>query len=135
MVIDGAAKPQGSKNGFVRNGRVVMVEASKGLKELRAHASAIIHRTAYENKWVMPDKDAGVDVNIVYTFTRPKSALKRVFHTVKPDIDKLTRFTLDAVTQAGNVWHDDSQVVALHVHKIYGNTNATNLTITYGARE
>ena len=36
---------------------------------------------------------------------------------VKPDIDKLARSVLDALT--GIVFHDDSQVVTLTAHKVY----------------
>ena len=36
----------------------------------------------------------------------------------KPDLDKLTRALLDALTDAG-IWRDDSQAVELHAEKIY----------------
>jgi crossover junction endodeoxyribonuclease RusA len=35
----------------------------------------------------------------------------------RPDLDKLTRGVLDALT--GMAWHDDSEVAALHARKIY----------------
>ena len=43
------------------------------------------------------------------------------FPATKPDIDKLTRSTLDALGEAG-VWADDSQVVRLSVSKDYADT-------------
>jgi len=36
----------------------------------------------------------------------------------KPDLDKLTRSTLDAIGSAG-AWRDDAQVVCLYVWKLY----------------
>lgn len=36
----------------------------------------------------------------------------------KPDLDKLCRAVLDALTDAG-VWRDDSQVASLCAHKVY----------------
>jgi len=52
--------------------------------------------------------------------------------TVVPDTDKLARFVLDAITQADNIWEDDSQVVALHVYKTYGDKAQTEITISNG---
>jgi len=131
MTIPGAAKPQGSKNGYIRGGGVVLVESVKGLKESRLAASAQIHASAYEDKWVMPNAAAPVSVQMVFIFTRPKSALTRIFHTVKPDLDKLTRYMLDALTQAGNVIHDDNQVTEIQCTKIYGRMNATSIRVSY----
>ena len=38
---------------------------------------------------------------------------------MRPDIDKLARAILDALTDA-RVWPDDGQVVTMHVEKRYG---------------
>ena len=133
FVIEGAARPQGSKTAFIRGGRAVLVEANKGLKQARLGVSAHIQRNAYEDKWVMPNKDTPVAIELVFVFTRPKSALARMFHTVKPDLDKLVRYALDAAVQAGNVIHDDNQVVKIDASKIYGRTNQTNMVVSYDA--
>jgi Holliday junction resolvase RusA-like endonuclease len=130
-----AAKPQGSKNGFIRGGRVVMVEASKDLKVARQALSERIAIEAYQDKWVVATKEIPVSVSLVFVFTRPQSALKRMFHTVKPDVDKLTRYCLDAISDANNIWVDDSQVVDLTARKIYGNTEKTFITISYGEND
>ncbi len=42
-------------------------------------------------------------------------------HTKRPDATKLLRAIEDALT--GIIWHDDSQIVHQHVHKLY--TDAT----------
>jgi Holliday junction resolvase RusA-like endonuclease len=74
--------------------------------------------------------DAAVAVHLEFRIARPKSHYRtgRNTHllrdgapprpTGKPDIDKLSRAVLDAITSAG-VWHDDAQVVQLQAAKVY----------------
>ena len=59
-----------------------------------------------------------VRVDAVFIMPRPKAAGKRLFPHVRPDLDKLSRMLLDALTVA-KVWTDDSLVVELRVRKIY----------------
>lgn len=40
------------------------------------------------------------------------------FHTVRPDVDNLTKAVNDSLTRAG-VWHDDSELVSCHIEKAY----------------
>ena len=58
-------------------------------------------------------------VSLGFAFLRPKSVSKkkRPYVTVKPDVDKLARAVLDAMT--GVVFRDDAQVVKLEVEKQY----------------
>jgi len=70
-----------------------------------------------------------VSVKVMFFLPRPKShygtgrnsehlkSAAPVAPAVKPDVDKLTRAVLDALT--GIVFHDDSQVVDLYAHKVY----------------
>jgi Holliday junction resolvase RusA-like endonuclease len=124
-----AAKPQGSKKAFVINGKAVLVEASKDLKALRAEFSRQITEQAYLDKWVRIDRPDPALVTIVFTFVRP-SSVKREHMTVVPDLDKLTRFCLDALTQADNIWEDDSQATAIHAYKTYGPEAKTEITVS-----
>ena len=124
-----AAKPQGSKKAYVISGKAVLVEASKDLKALRAEFSRQISEQAYLDKWVRIDRPNPALVTILFTFVRPGS-VKREHMTVVPDLDKLTRFVLDAVTQADGVWEDDSQVTALHAYKTYGAEAKTEITVS-----
>lgn len=66
------------------------------------------------------------DVVLIFFFKPPKKKVRR-YHTVKPDIDKLTRAVLDALT--GVVWDDDSQVVGLQAVKKYGTSEGCNIMI------
>jgi len=66
-------------------------------------------------------KGRGVTVSVVYGFARPKGRDRlRVDPCVRPDVDKLSRALLDALT--GIAYDDDGQVVALSVRKIYADT-------------
>jgi len=66
----------------------------------------------------MIPKGRGVTLSVVYGFARPKGKDRlRCDPCVRPDVDKLCRALMDALT--GIAYHDDGQVVALSVRKIY----------------
>ena len=63
-------------------------------------------------------REGPCDVHLMFRLARPKSRPKKDVHPDRrPDLDKLTRAALDALT--GVAYKDDSQVVALHVYKAY----------------
>ena len=94
---------------MVVNGRAVMFEANKKHKGWRDHVSTVIP------KLEQPSTNP-VRVELLFYFNKPKT-VKREHMSVKPDIDKLTRSVLDALTLIA--WKDDSQVVKLEVAKLY----------------
>ena len=67
-----------------------------------------------------PAYDDAVRVELTFTLKRPKtvSVKKRPQPIVKPDIDKLSRSVLDAIT--GVIFSDDAQVTVLVATKRYG---------------
>lgn len=74
-----------------------------------------------------------VHVSLSFVMPRPKSLPKRAqHHTKKPDIDKLSRTVLDALT--GIIWKDDSQVITLTARKGYtfdpSDTPCVHISIT-----
>lgn len=90
---------------------VFFADNAKKLKPWRA-------LIADEARLLNPLKMHGpVTVRLDFYFNPPKSDPYRVFHTVKPDVDKLTRAVLDALK--GIVIHDDSQVVHVNASKRY----------------
>lgn len=118
VFVTGRPVTQGSKDGFVRGGRAVLVDANKAtLKPWReACRSTLID--AQPKVWA---PYAGpVKVTLRFFLRRPASAPKRrrtrPIKTRSGDIDKLARAVLDAATDAG-VWVDDSQVVHLDAEK------------------
>ena len=111
--VPGVAAPQGSKRYL---GRGVMVESSKRLPGWRAD----VRGTALAR---LPQPVSGpVALVATFCFPRPKAHYRTGKyaellrpaapgaweHTNRPDVDKLLRAVLDALT--GVVWLDDSQV-------------------------
>ena len=109
--IDGEPAPQGSKNGFVKNGRVVLVESSKKVKPWR---EAVARTT--QAQVPCPLQNA-VDVALVFHLPRPKTVTRK-WPAVKPDLDKLVRSTFDGLT-TGGLYTDDALVIALSASKQY----------------
>lgn len=73
------------------------------------------------------ERNVPIEVSIEFGMVIPASTTKKkkaqmlqglIHHTVKPDLDNLTKAVLDALNNLA--WHDDSQIVRLNVRKIYG---------------
>lgn len=141
--VCGVPAPQGSKRaipikrGGVHTGKVSLLEsAGDKLKQWRRAVSAV---AAQHEPITGP-----VGVHVTFGMHRPKShygtgknagVLKPSspqHHAVKPDIDKLARATLDALTTSRLI-EDDSRVIDLRATKIYiepGGTTGAAITIT-----
>lgn len=119
FTVEGEAKPQGSKRGFVtKTGKVAMVEmAGTALKSWRESVASKARHEATQQNWVASSEP--VAVMAIFYMKKPQKP-KHVLPAVRPDLDKLVRALLDALTQAKNVWGDDSQVCVLQVSKMYG---------------
>ena len=122
FTIPGAAAPQGSKRAIrLRTGRTVLVESSAKVKPFRAVAAL-----AATEAWRGPPYRECVGLEVTFRFVRPKSHYKadgslRVGVPLapgKPDIDKLLRALLDALT--GVIYVDDAQVACIWATKEYG---------------
>lgn len=115
VFVPGRPAPQGSKRHV---GRGILVESSKHVgtwrDDIRGTVLAAMNATSH------PGHAAGTPVFVALEFvlprptstpkTRTPSAVKR------PDLDKLARAVLDALTSAG-AWADDSQVVGMVLTK------------------
>lgn len=110
----GTPAPQGSKAGYVRGGRAVLVESSAKVKPWRQDVAAAAEQRVSETGW-QPPMFAGVA--LIFYLARPRS-VRRLLPGVKPDLDKLVRSTLDALTTAGALL-DDATVVRLTASKEY----------------
>lgn len=110
IYVPGKAAPQGSKKAFVINGRAVLVDASGGNKAWRKLVTEAIkaHEQYIQFK-------GAVNVSLVFFMEKAKSN-KTTLMTQKPDIDKLARSVLDAMTDS-MVIEDDSRVIYLTVTK------------------
>jgi Holliday junction resolvase RusA-like endonuclease len=108
--VNGTPTPQGSKKGFVINGRAILVDASEGNKAWR--------RTVRDHIEKLPEfrqYKGAVNVSLAFWLPRAKSNTKRQM-IQKPDIDKLVRSVMDALTDSSLI-EDDSRVVALSAMK------------------
>lgn len=122
--VQGLPQPQGSARAVpIGNGRMRVTSANVKLRPWRQAVIAAAREEWGEREPV----GSAVDVTCVFRLPRPvshfgarglrPSAPSRP--KVRPDLDKLVRAVLDALTEAG-VWRDDGQVVGLQVVKLYG---------------
>ncbi|HUC40268.1 MAG TPA: RusA family crossover junction endodeoxyribonuclease [Gemmatimonadales bacterium] len=72
-------------------------------------------------------RDIPVRVQAVFQFVRPQRST-RPWPTVRPDLDKLSRALLDALT--GVAYEDDDQVTELRIDKVYSATACTVVNIS-----
>ena len=112
--VRGLPVPQGSMRAFLIKGRPVITSSSKSLGSWRQAVSLQAQAVA---TGIM---SGPIAVELTFLLPKPKSApkKKRIYATKRPDLDKLVRGVLDAITHV--LIADDSQVVELHAHKDYG---------------
>ncbi len=113
--VHGLPVPQGSTRAWVVNGKPIITSAAKGLSSWRRLVADVAQRFAPNEPWEGP-----VGIDLRFGLPKPKSAPKkrRVWPDKRPDLDKLTRAVLDALTYV--VFSDDSQVVSIVATKDYG---------------
>lgn len=131
--VPGVPAPQGSKRHV---GRGVLVESAKAVGPWRERVALAVAEVLV---WTEDDgaPRGAMLVNVRFIFTRPKAhfGTGKNAATVKPhaprlpagrpDLDKLARAVLDALT--GIAYVDDAQVVALNVGKEYGNAAGADI--------
>jgi crossover junction endodeoxyribonuclease RusA len=106
IFVPGVPAPQGSKR-HVGNG--VMVESSKRVKPWRQDVREAALATGVRIT-------GPVSVDLLFVMPRPKSAKPGQAADKRPDLDKLVRAVLDALTSAGT-FEDDARVVSLLARK------------------
>ena len=120
------AQPQGSMKAFVVGGRAILTSDNAKMKPFRAEVKRMALASITGEAPVFASQ-VPVRLVIRFQFVRPASAKKRPYPSVKPDIDKLQRAVLDALT--GVIYKDDSQVVEVTARKSYGLENKTTILI------
>jgi Holliday junction resolvase RusA-like endonuclease len=122
----GVAAPQGSKRSV---GRGIMIESSKAVRPWRDSVAYAAIDAAQHTDWTPP---GAARVSLWFFFSRPRSHYRTgrhsdqlrpsapAAHTSRPDVDKLSRAVLDALTTSG-VIRDDSTVAVLNATKAYVN--------------
>lgn len=109
-VTQGSAKAINHKS----TGRAVLIQENR--EDLRAWRSAIRRAAETVAGGQKAPAQTPVWVSATFLLQRPAS-VKRFRPSVKPDLDKLARASLDALS--GVLFEDDGQVVSLKVSKQY----------------
>lgn len=126
--VAGFPAPQGSKNAYRRGNKVVLVESSKKVKPWRAAVAQAATQAYLHTEPI----DGPVMVEVEFILPRPKSLPKRITDMIrKPDLDKLIRSTLDALS--GIAYVDDNRVNLIVASKHYqtpGEDAGAHITIT-----
>jgi Holliday junction resolvase RusA-like endonuclease len=136
FTVRGLPAPQGSKRAF-RNkytGRIQQVESSKRVRPWRSDVRDAAEKACQEPL-------AGpVAVELAFRWPRPKGhfgsgrnaaqlkASAPVWPAQLPDLDKLARAVMDALT--GLAFDDDAQVVDLGLRKRYADGEGPGVTVT-----
>jgi crossover junction endodeoxyribonuclease RusA len=112
--VPGKAAPQGSK-AFkgIRGGHAILAESSKAVGPWRERVALAAHNAMGGQQLI----GGAVTVRLSFVLPRPVATPKRRTPpaTKKPDVDKLARAILDAITDT--IIADDSQVVDLRASK------------------
>lgn len=124
--VAGIPAPKGSKKGYLRGKRVVLVDASDYLAAWEeavtlaaeeALAGAQHDPAARAHLAALHERDVGVHVRHDFRIRRGVT-VKRPLPTTPPDLDKLARAANDALTKA-HLWPDDARIVSHHLTKLY----------------
>jgi Holliday junction resolvase RusA-like endonuclease len=131
FTVFGIPVPQGSSRAFIPKGwtRPIITAANSKTKPWRQEvAGACLARLGGQ---CPAASHVPVRVEVKFFFDRPKSLKKSVCDKVtKPDLDKLARSILDALT--GIAFGDDSQVTDLRVTKAFGSPARAEIQISEG---
>ena len=121
IYVPGIPVPKGSAKAYVVKGRAIVTQDNAARQKPWASSIAYTAMQAMEFK---KPTSGPVSVSLTFYMPRPKghygsgrnSALVKEsapnHHITKPDLDKLIRCVLDALT--GVVWNDDSHVCQMH---------------------
>lgn len=126
FTVHGKAEPKGSARAFMPKGAKFPVVTSDN-PNLKAWEGTIRGELqvamAHTPKPVLLALfDAPIAVGLRFHTPRPKKPKNKHYPTTKPDIDKLARAAVDALSSV--VFRDDAQVVALQVRKVYADAGA-----------
>ena len=116
----GQPVPQGSTKSFYikKLDRVVTTHGNKSTDSWRLRIATEAQKAQADSLFYNSDKTQAYRVVCEFYMERPKSIPKRIIHdTKRPDIDKLERSVLDAITDV--LIPDDAQVTSLRSDKLY----------------
>lgn len=139
----GIPAPKGSSRAIVRGKRAVLIPCSSdaGKRKMQTWTAVVAWKARLATHGKIAFVDAALTVSIVFRMPRPRGHYgarglfpsSPAFPATKPDVDKLARSTLDALT--GIVWDDDSRIVVLSVAKVYAEPGREGASIVVTERQ
>lgn len=122
---------------YVGRGRAILTSDNDKLKPYRAAVSKAAKDALWDSNIdcnPMAGRHVPVALVIDFYMERPESCPKRrLLPAVRPDLDKLLRSTLDALTEI--VYEDDGQVVDVSARKYYGDPERVEVSVTVDQME
>lgn len=133
LEVYGTPATQGSYRAFLnrRTGQPIVTQDSAATRPWRDNVRAVAIDARLPEGWA---GKGPIWVELTFSLRRPASAPRSVtLPAKKPDVDKLARAVLDALTEAG-VWADDAQVVDLRVRKVFAGSESLGAMPLPGVR-
>lgn len=136
--VAGIPVPKGSAKAFLRPGAKIPTVMQDNAEKQKPWSSSIGY-AAQQAGVTMAPKGQPVKIDLIFYFPRPKGhygtgknaetlkASAPANHVTKPDLDKLVRCVLDALT--GIAWNDDAQVQGVFATKWYGDAPGVEVEI------
>lgn len=124
-------EPQGSVKAFMIGGKPRLTTDNTKLKPFRSEVTrcAMLAMRDAGHELPMAGKHVPVEMTADFFFAKPDSiGKKRMYPSVKPDVDKVCRGLLDAMT--GVAFLDDAQVIAVYARKHYGTPERVEVYVT-----
>lgn len=111
--VFGTPAPQGSKKGFKKGNRVVVVDDNP--KALRSWRGDVAAAASEAREQMQVQMHGPVQVSIQFRFRRPVSrpGSHHGWRDTKPDLDKLLRSTCDGLVEGG-LLADDASIVGFN---------------------
>lgn len=116
FTVYGRPAPKGSKGAMIRGGKIVLFESNRNQKPFENLIIKMVLKHLPPN-WTPIPRRTPVRVELVFKHRKPKNTNDSAM-VVAPDVDKLSRNVLDALTKSG-VYEDDCQVNHLIAIKEY----------------
>lgn len=139
--ISGLPAPKGSTRAFVVKGRAVTTQANKATRPWMALVVDAAKTSGHFGLVGPYNRSVAIRLEVEFYFPRPKGHYRSdgvrlrqsapAYMTTKPDVDKLERAILDALT--GVAYHDDSQVVEQSSKKLYTSDGPVGAMVTVEA--
>jgi len=119
FTVYGTPIPQGSMKAFMPRGARFPVVTADNAKTRPWRQSIVEAARAALGGSAPIASDIGIELYVVFYLPRSRSAPNRVTEpATRPDVDKLLRAMMDALTAAG-IWRDDAQVIMTFTRKAF----------------